>query len=532
VALKHISAGVKVGILTLLMLGGSYLVWKSIGKKASGSDNYVLWAKFKDASGLPEGSAVVVAGLPIGEISSLSIEGRYARINLRIRDDIKVWENAVVAKKATSLLGNYYLEIDPGGPESLDAAGKRVTHKVLASNEQIKKVVEATSPDQLMRRIEESLPNVDKVLLSVRDLSEDLRRIVNGPLKSIASRLDQLVQEEAATVSRILQRTDRTIARIEQITRDIRRVTGGADKKVNKILAEIDKASVEARKLMTSARSEVEQTGKKVRDKLDLVDDVLNSSASIAKKIDEPKGTLGKLVNDPAIADNIEEITDDAKGFLGTLFRMQTYVGLRSEFNVFARLARHYVTVELSTRPDKFYYIELEKGPRGNYPEVELVFDPQINQNAWVRRSVIRDEVRFTFQFGKRYKWASFRYGIKESTGGIGMDVNWFDDRLKMSVDLFDATFDQLPRLKIAAAYELFTHLYILAGIDEALNEPVTLEPGNGISLGNPPDDVPVQFNKFRFGRDYFLGAMLRFNDQDLATLLTVGGSAISGLVN
>ena len=41
--------------------------------------------------------------------------------------------------------------------------------------------------------------------------------------------------------------------------------------------------------------------------------------------------------------------------------------------------------------------------------------------------------------------------------------------------------------------------------------------------------DVPIQFDKFYFGRDYFFGAMLRFNDEDLAALLTVGGAAISG---
>ena len=39
---------------------------------------------------------------------------------------------------------------------------------------------------------------------------------------------------------------------------------------------------------------------------------------------------------------------------------------------------------------------------------------------------------------------------------------------------------------------------------------------------------VPVQFDKFHYGRDYFFGAMLKFNDEDLAALLTVGGSAVS----
>ena len=34
---------------------------------------------------------------------------------------------------------------------------------------------------------------------------------------------------------------------------------------------------------------------------------------------------------------------------------------------------------------------------------------------------------------------------------------------------------------------------------------------------------------ELHFGRDWFAGAMLRFNDEDLAALLTVGGSALAG---
>ena len=190
-----------------------------------------------------------------------------------------------------------------------------------------------------------------------------------------------------------------------------------------------------------------------------------------------------------------------------------------------AGLARHYITVELHTRPDKYYLIELEKGPRGNYPEVSLVFDPTVDPNNWIRKTVIEDKIRFTFQFAKRFNWLTLRYGLKESTGGIGADADLtFGGRaLRFSADLFDATFDQLPRVKLTAAFEMFRHLYILGGVDELLNTPETLTIVKGMS------DVPIQFDTFRYGRDYFAGLMLRFNDEDLAALLTVGGSAISG---
>ena len=42
-----------------------------------------------------------------------------ARITIRMQPNIKLYENAVVSKKSASLLGEYYLEIDPGQPISI-----------------------------------------------------------------------------------------------------------------------------------------------------------------------------------------------------------------------------------------------------------------------------------------------------------------------------------------------------------------------------------------------------------------------------
>jgi phospholipid/cholesterol/gamma-HCH transport system substrate-binding protein len=313
--------------------------------------------------------------------------------------------------------------------------------------------------------------------------------------------------------------------KIEQIAGDLRSITKGADPRIDQILHNLDDASAEAKDLVATAKSELTQTGAALRGKLDKLDGVIGNTESITQKIDDDKGTLGRLVNDPAIADNVEQITDDAKDFLGTLFGLKAYVGLRSEYNVFARLARHYISVELHTRPDKFYLIELEKGPRGAYPDVTLNFDPTVDPNNWVRKTVIEDKIRFTFQFAKRFSWLTLRYGLKESTGGIGADADahWFNRDLRVSADVFDASFDDYPRVKLTAAFELFRHLYVLGGVDELLNDPAELSIVRGSS------DVPIQFDTFRFGRDYFLGGLLRFNDEDLAALLTIGGSAIAG---
>ncbi len=538
--MKNVSAGVRVAILFFLLAVGGYLVVTNLGQNPAGKNTQTFYALFKDASGLPKKSKVVVAGLPQGEVTELEVNGRYAKVTFRMSRDIKVWTSATVLKKATSLLGENYLEVDPGEEVRAGADGAKATFTPLGAEckgynspdpkqvdacRHIEHVVEATTPDQLLHRIDETLPNVDRVLDSVHDLSEDLRGVVNGPLKSVATRVDGLVQKEANNVAEIIERANRITKNVEGIANDLRSISKDADPKIKEMLKNLDDASADAKDLIATAKSELTQTGDKLRNKLDKLDGVIDNTQSITKKIDEDKGTLGRLVNDPAIADNVEQITDDAKGFLGTLFNLKTYVGLRSEYNVNSGLLRDYVSVELHTRPDKYYLIELVKEPRGDYPDVTLSFDPTVDPNHWIRKSVISDSIRFTFQFAKRFDWLTVRYGIKESTGGVGADVDlpWWGHDLKMSADIFDTTWDKYPRVKLTAAYEVFRNLYILGGVDELLNTPQTLP----IVTGN--SGVPTQFEELKFGRDYFFGGMLKFNDEDLSALLTVGGSALAG---
>nr|MDQ3300457.1 MlaD family protein [Myxococcota bacterium] len=231
--MKVVSSGVRVAVLFLLLAVGGYLVWKNLGQDPAGDDNYVLFARFRDASGLPKGSKVVVAGLPKGEVIGLKVEGRTARVTFKLDDEIKVWSSSVVIKKATSLLGDNYLEIDPGEEMKQLPDGTTRKYTLLGPTcatyksddprksepcRLVPNVVEATTPDQLMHRIEQTLPNVDRVLESVRDLSEDVRRVVNGPLQSVAMRIDGLVQREADTVANIIQRADRVMINIEGLT--------------------------------------------------------------------------------------------------------------------------------------------------------------------------------------------------------------------------------------------------------------------------------------------------------------------------
>jgi phospholipid/cholesterol/gamma-HCH transport system substrate-binding protein len=537
---KSLGAGIRVGILVLIVAILGFFVWKEISERAAGAHGAPYWAKFRDASGLSDKSRVVIAGLTIGEIADKRLEGRYARVTVKVRNGTELWSNAAIYKKSSSLLGEYYLEVDPGTPESVGVDGQPVKNHLLPVGSEIPTVVEATTPDELIKKLGDTMPRVNDALDEVKGLVADTRKLINHQITSIADTVDGELKKDAVVIRDVLQRADDALANINDITSDIKRITNGADRKVNAILDNIAAASKDARQLIADTRGEIDENGEKLKKTLDDVDNAvgkvdgaissfkstMDSSSSIAKKIDDDQGTLGRLVNDPTIADNVESITNDAKGFTSTLFGIQTLVGLRTEYNFVGQAWKTYLGVEIETRPDKFYVFELVRDPRGKIERT--AFD---NNGMLTTAETINEDLRFSIMFGRRFGPLSLRLGIKESTGGAGADYDiglGSAGKLRLTADLFDTSFDKMPRLKLWAAYSFFKYLYVVGGVDDVLNDFHKIDlvgPGVGGVTGD-------ERKTYSWGRDWFGGVMLTFNDQDLSALLFIAGSAIAGALH
>jgi len=248
--------------------------------------------------------------------------------------------------------------------------------------------------------------------------------------------------------------------------------------------------------------------------------------SQVTDRVNKGEGTVGRLLNDDTIANNVEQITEDAGSFIRSITRLQTIIGLRSEYNVIANTLKTYVSVQLQSRPDKYFLIELVDDPRGFRTDTTTYTttdDPSKPQTTVSNTTTITDRFRFSFMLAKRFfllngrMAVTGRFGIKESTGGIGGDVDiplalaspWLRT-LSFNLDLFDFRTNIYPRFKILAALEFYKHIWIVGGVDDVFNG---RGPGAGVSTG----------------RDYFFGAQLTFNDDDIRALLTIGGAALLG---
>src|SRR4029077_6695479 len=76
-------------------------------------------AHFTQASGLPVGAPVQVAGFEVGEVKSVELDGPHVLITFTVSKDIRLRDRTEAAVKTKSLLGAKILEVDPRGDGTL-----------------------------------------------------------------------------------------------------------------------------------------------------------------------------------------------------------------------------------------------------------------------------------------------------------------------------------------------------------------------------------------------------------------------------
>jgi phospholipid/cholesterol/gamma-HCH transport system substrate-binding protein len=504
-------------ILIIVASVGLFIRAKMPTTKVAGS--FLTYTKFRDASRLAVGSPVVIAGVRVGLVEKLSVEGRLARIDMRLLDGLDLPVDSFATRRADSLFGDSYIEIIPAGGD------EGATYRRLMSGEPITHVIEGSSTDTILRGTVGALSQIDNALEIVHDRMIKGRTWISGPIDgTLSSGADWLSQGH---IEGPMDSARQAMVTIEGLTSRGAEALANTEPEVMHALDRIDRTVITARAGMRDAKAGVSSTFQGIRDGLDGLDPQIAQAAEIMTAVNEGqgddwKGTLGRLIDDPALGQTLDDVTSSGREAAGNLDRFKSWLGMRVEYNVFARAVRFYATAELRARKGKFYLIEFERGPLGGLPSDEL--SEVAGTAAYVRQQEIRDRFRFTAQFGKQLGMFSVRAGIKDSTFGAGTDALLLDGRLKLSADLY-GSFRATPRLKLAGALAVFHSIYVLAGVDDALNPPGYL----AVTSGNPT--APKTFEQVRHGRDYFVGATLLFNDADIAVLLRVYGALLVGLL-
>jgi phospholipid/cholesterol/gamma-HCH transport system substrate-binding protein len=483
--MAEVTKAAKVGAMTLVLAGAAYGGYGFVSRDAGTQNGYRVWATLPDATGVAPKSRVMISGIQVGVVDRISLYNGEARIDIKMNPEVPLFEDAAIGKRATSLIGESFVVLAPGteGKPRIPDEGRITVY------------IEEPSVQSLQGQIAE-------VLGDVKSVTESLKNTVGSQsgqdqIARILENLTDVTQELSETIKENRGGVAQTITNINQIT-------GDSAPRLREILQNVQRVTEDVRKMTAVAEvpgqsgkpGEVRSTAERLSRASSSLESAMQHADNIAARVDRGEGTLGRLAKDDALINEVETAAQDFGELVGGLARVQTVVGLRTDYNFLANTVKSYVELRLQPAEDKYYAVELVNDPRGrtSFEQIDIdTTNPNDPPHYREIRTVTTNAFRFSFQFAKRLGPVTGRFGIKESTGGLGLDLHLLDDRFELRQDLFGFGEELSPRWRVAFAYEFIRKLWLLGGVDDILNVD---------------------------RRDYFVGLQLRFTDYDIKTIL------------
>lgn len=120
-----------------VLLGALIFLVFSYGKGDAGAvSGYKISANFSKIGGLKAGDPVQVSGVKIGQVASVSLDPKtyLAKVTMEIDNTVKVPDDSAATISSQSLLGGLAMGIEPGGSETMLAAGGEIQYTQAPQN--------------------------------------------------------------------------------------------------------------------------------------------------------------------------------------------------------------------------------------------------------------------------------------------------------------------------------------------------------------------------------------------------------------
>lgn len=447
----------KVGLFAIVALGAVAWGILRVDDVPDGQtgERWHVNATFPSVQGAFVTTPVRIAGIRVGSVEAIELVGGQARVTIGFLPDVAIPEDSTVNFVGEGLLGDKAIVVSLG-----------------------RSTVMLKDGDTL--RVGEPPADVQKVIDNVHRITEDVLTITG-----------QDSQYRAELLA--------TLQAVRELTVRLNDIAGENDVRIAQIAENLLMVSESLRRVVDKTGSDVESEMAAIRAATDTLDRTLREVESLAKGINAGEGTVGRLMKDGSTVDkvndtidkvgvtvdNVNETVTDVQGLVGSVSALQTQVYLRGDYyvgteptedgleeNPVAGGSRTTLGVRLMPAQDHWYEVEFTSSPLGNI-QMEDHYYP--DSGTSYREVVVRPTYRMSFQMAKRFHSLAFRFGMKESTGGIGVDWFALRDRLQLSADLYDFAYaswpvlDGTPNLQLNARVEPFRHLYLEGGLDNLI---------------------------------------------------------------
>jgi phospholipid/cholesterol/gamma-HCH transport system substrate-binding protein len=546
----------RVGIFVLISLAVFGYMGFKIGAFRFDRSRYSKYTLFfNDISGLSRKAGVKIAGVKVGWVEELKLIANHevkAEAVIMVLSEYPLHKDAHAIVRQDGLLGPKYVEVHPGDSMLGVLHGGDVLQKA---------GVEPVDVDDLLRQFKDIASNVREVSESFKDALAGAQGSDN--LKSFVTNLENAA-DKFSTVSNVIERSivrnEDNVDAFLQIGANIKTLSNRLENDVFPAFQDsIEKIATVFDRDFGRIAQRVESTTEALEEAAGQARDGLRNVSSVAEKIDEGKGLIGKLINEDETYRDLKVAVSGFKNYITKLDRMQ--ILFDTHFETMHRPAefyryedsKGYFDIRIHPNEEHFYqiqvvtsekgyidrteweqfYVEREQPDAIDYINVAKPFIPQATEPPFLasnseyantlpfsnqletafRKQELkynRNTIRLGVQFGKIFGDIAFRVGLFDGSAGLGADIDipfktdkfrWVTTFEGFDFRGWNRRHDKRPHLKWLNRMFLMRNIYFTFGADDFVS---------------------------KHNANAFVGIGLRFGDDDVKYVL----GSISGAGN
>jgi len=433
-----------------------------IGK---GGNQQLITARFPSVAGVDRKAAVRIAGVRVGKVEEVRLDGVEAVLELSLDSNVQLHEGASAQVVNMGILGDKYVEILPGNPGTpMLAPGAELRGTVPPSFDDVMRTASVIGDD-------------------VKQVTASLRSSVGGDqgaatLAEIVENIRELTESLKVLIAQNQANVNATTENFRAFSATLRDELPLIAEKMNRLADDLNEVVYENRDNAQASLANIRE----LSEKLQSTADNLNA---ITGKIAAGEGTIGKLVNDEETVENLNQTLGSIdtgvqalEESLGRFDRYRLDMTVRGEGVQEADDGRFAFGFDLWTTDRRFFRIEGVDTPWGKtswQTEVVTVTTPDGDTETTVTEKFkTEDKLAINAQIGYRlFPTTQVRAGIFESSGGVAVDhsVLLGQRPLRLTFEAYDfnrALADD-PHLRLEGRFYVTEHIFVLAGWDDPL---------------------------------------------------------------
>ena len=453
----------RVGFLALIAMGTVIAMSLMVTANQSGLAKHISYRTvLNDAGGIFPKTPIRVAGINAGRIKKIDLLNNTAVLTFEVLEKVKITKNSKLRVKKLGLLGERYIEIFIGDSDELlkemefikseekgdlSTLGQDAGSILKDLKDIVAEIKETLQPKNEEAPLRSIISNLNDTLLAAKGSVESFQELITSSDEKGGGFFDNMEQfAENLKYHTDLERDDSLMAGLDKVLANTERMTGDLQQIVGNIKA--------------------------------------------------GRGTIGKILVEENMADDIQATLSGVKKLVGRADAIRTelalFMGGNSENG-----SKTNASLKIFPAPERFYSVGVSNAEFGPEKEKHITntidFGTNTTKVETINREKYKNQFRFNVQIGRQLHNWTFRGGLIESSGGLGLDYNFYRFGSRFSLDLFDYRDDLGVNLRPSYSQQLWNVIHGKISVEDAASNDL---------------------------RSYTFSVGLRFNDEDLKGLL------------